>query len=258
MTIPFFLRRNLGKVFDRCVNVLLTIRHIFETLIFNQEFSERNTAKVKQIKIEDFYKGNFKSQKYKIFWNSTIEDKFLAENSKYTVKRNDLEFSGSRGAKRWNEISKVISNLKILSEGDYVIDLGCSTGALVNGTALLFGSKSVGIDINVDKCLDYAKKFGIKNAKFKQFSIEDLFKLKFDKKFKLVFFTYQSHGDIRWLKNRDIQIRFFAWLRENSKYIIMNDPKSKLPMPFGYFKKVKVLNNADFNPNYPLTIYEVV
>lgn len=260
MNMPLNLRRRLGRTFDSFVNLLMRPKYIAEALIFNWKLSSTRVKYSKKVKMKSFFEKQYVSKKYKIFWDSSIEDKFLAANYRYRVdsQNKELVFFGKQSSRRWEAISDAISDLSLLNSRDYVIDLGCSSGALVNGIALKFGCNSIGIDINTDNCLDFAKKFKIKKTKFKQLSIEDLFDMKFDSKFKLVLFTYQSHGDIRWLSNKNVQMRFFNWLKHNGQFLIMNDPKNKIAMPFNMLHKLRVLKNADFNTNYLLTIYEII
>lgn len=225
---------------------------------------ESNLKNLKDTKDKPITLSEFMSKKYQMrvsfpLWDSTKEDKFLKDNSIYSVNVNNkgIEFMGKDGDMRWKAIKKLIASKKLLGKNDIVIDLGCSYGALVNGIALAFGCISLGIDIDVDNCLEYAEKFRVKNASFKKYSIQDITKLRFKKKFKLVLFTYQSHGDIRWLKNKKVQLSFFRWVLENSEYLLINDPKNRLPFPRNMFKEYAKANDRSFNVNYPLKIFKV-
>lgn len=250
-------RRLIGTCIDKTRRLISLPGRLIRDYFFLKKLESENFKFEREISFDDFLSSKLITKTTKALWNSTLEDKFLKKNSIYEINKRTgtLVFEGRDNNNRWLSVKECIAKKKLLLPEDTVIDLGCSTGGLVNGLAFVFGCRAVGIDINPDKSIEYAKKFRVRNAYFKVFSIQDLFKLKFKHKFKIILFTYQSHGDIRWLKNTKVQLDFFNWIKNNGEYLLMNDPRGKMPMP-NWFRETATLQKKSFNPNYPLKIYK--
>lgn len=253
------LRRLYGLPLDYLLRFLRAFRNLYNSYLLNKEIEESKNKFLKRMKMSDFLRKDFYPSKNYTLWNSSIEDDLLRKNYGYSVnfKKHTVNFDGKESEKRWLGVLKKLKQLRILSKNDYIVDIGCSTGGFVNGLALAFDCRTIGIDINVDRCLEYAKKFKIRNAKFKQLSMQDLIKISFNRKFKLVIFTYQSHGDIRWLSSKRLHLDFFKWLKHNANFVLMEDPKNKIAMPKSiWFKEITTVEGG-FNVKHPLKIYRV-
>jgi len=234
--------------------------NIYPTFIFNQKLKNSPIKFSKEMNIDTFSSQRFKTNKTTALWGSSLWGGMLQRNYEYSIdlKNKEINFKGMESIRRWLSISSLLKELKILTKEDVVIDVGCSSGGLINAIVVTFGCKGIGVDINVDGCLDYAASFGIRNSEFIQLAAQDLFTMQFDRRFKLLIFTYQSMGGPNWLSNKVVNLNFFLWVKHTTQYLLMNDPRNKMPLPkTDWFQPIATLREGAFFEEYPLTLYKI-
>ncbi len=244
----------------------LIFRNISQMPIYDHSMSFQEI-----IDISDTYNTNTET-----LWNTTTKktsrnisnSEILKhkELSIYLVSKNRIKFfkykkhideklSLDSGNSRFLAIKDLILDNIQLSSSDYLLDIGSSTGGILNGMQLYGNHNSLGIDINLDGCLSYANRFSGPKTFFKEMTLQSLIKIKVHNPFKLTLFTYQIHGDSRWLSDVSLQNNFFRWIYHNSEYFLTNSNfLTDRLCKEGYFKEISRCGEGSFHNQHPLIL----